>query len=75
MSVADIFEQLHDPTTWPPVPDQPLRPYDVRDQRPLTIDELLALVPTTDDLRRWAVTENDLRASLPWVPRDENTKG
>ena len=33
MSVERIFQQLHDPTSWPAPPERPLRPYSA-DLRP-----------------------------------------
>jgi hypothetical protein len=33
MSVKSIFQQLHNPTTWPAPPERPLRPYSA-DLRP-----------------------------------------
>jgi hypothetical protein len=34
MRVETIFRQLHDPATWPPPPERPLRPASVSDLRP-----------------------------------------
>ena len=47
MSVESIFQQLHDPTTWPAPPERPLRPYSA-DFRP----GVLASMPV-ETLRRW----------------------
>ena len=47
MSVESIFQQLHDPTTWPAPPERPLRPYSA-DLRP----GVLVAMPV-ETLRRW----------------------
>jgi len=47
MSVKSIFQQLHDPTTWPAPPERPLRPYSA-DFRP----GVLVSMPV-ETVRRW----------------------
>ena len=47
MSIESIFQQLHDPTTWPAPPERPLRPYSA-DFRP----GVLASMPV-ETVRRW----------------------
>jgi len=47
MSIESIFQQLHDPTTWPAPPERPLRPYSA-DFRP----GVLVPMPV-ETVRRW----------------------
>ena len=49
MSVESIFQQLHNPTTWPAPPERPLQPYSA-DLRPSPMP--------VETLRRWTPARN-----------------
>jgi hypothetical protein len=55
MSVEIIFQQLHDPTSWPPPPERPLRPASAADLRPA---ELVPLPP--EALERWLLAAREV---------------
>jgi len=59
MSVKSIFQQLHNPTTWPAPPERPLRPYSADFAAGV-------LVPKpVETLRRWtAVAKAESSSSL-----------